>query len=60
MTSTKSTVPDDRATDEWQVAGIKQAMASLDRGEAVAHQEVKDWIASWGSKNELPPPKSSV
>jgi predicted transcriptional regulator len=42
----------------WQVAGIKQAMASLDRGDAVDHQQVKDWIASWGGKNELPTPDS--
>jgi RHH-type rel operon transcriptional repressor/antitoxin RelB len=34
---------------EWQVAGIKQAIASLDRGEGVPHEQVKDWIASWGS-----------
>jgi predicted transcriptional regulator len=32
--------------DEWQVSGIKKAIASLDRGDAVAHDQVKDWIAS--------------
>src|ERR1700674_837854 len=35
--------------NEWQVAGIRQAIASLDRGEGVPHQQVKDWITSWGS-----------
>jgi RHH-type transcriptional regulator, rel operon repressor / antitoxin RelB len=39
---------------EWQVAGIKQAITSLDRGERVPHQQVKDWIASWGSGDERP------
>ena len=29
--------------NEWQVAGIKQAIASLDRGEGVPHERVKDW-----------------
>jgi RHH-type transcriptional regulator, rel operon repressor / antitoxin RelB len=43
--------------NEWQVAGVKQAMASLDRGEGVPHEQVKDWIASWGSGDELPIPK---
>jgi RHH-type transcriptional regulator, rel operon repressor / antitoxin RelB len=43
--------------NEWQVAGIKQAMASLDRGAGVRHQEVKDWVASWGRKRERPAPK---
>ena len=42
--------------NEWQVAGIKQAMASLDRGEGVAHQQVKQWVESWGSEREIPQP----
>jgi predicted transcriptional regulator len=45
--------------NEWQVAGIKQAIASLDRGEGVPHAQVKDWIASWGSGSEQPIPKRS-
>jgi RHH-type transcriptional regulator, rel operon repressor / antitoxin RelB len=36
--------------NEWQVAGIRQAIASLDRGEGVPHQQVKDWITSWGQR----------
>ena len=43
--------------NEWQVAGIKHAIASLDRGEGVAHQEVKDWISSWDGDDERPSPK---
>ena len=35
--------------NEWQVAGIRQAIASLDRGEGVPHDDVKDWIRSAGS-----------
>ena len=49
--------PTDSSVEEWQVVGIRQAIASVDRGEAVAHQEVKDWIASWGGRNELPAPR---
>ena len=45
--------------NEWQVAGIKRAMASLDRGEGIPHESVKDWVASWGSANEKPTPKGS-
>jgi len=37
--------------NEWQVAGIKQAIASLDRGEGVPHERVKAWVTSWGSKD---------
>ena len=43
--------------NEWQIAGIKKAMSSLDRGEGVAHQEVRDWVASWGTNQERPAPK---
>jgi RHH-type rel operon transcriptional repressor/antitoxin RelB len=46
--------------NEWQVAGVRRAMASLDRGEGVPHQEVKDWVASWGRKRERPAPKRST
>ncbi len=42
--------------NDWQVAGIKAAIASLDRGEAVAHLEVKDWVESWGERDERPRP----
>ena len=43
--------------NEWQIAGIKQAIASLDRGEGVSHEQVKDWITSWGSRGEQPIPR---
>jgi RHH-type transcriptional regulator, rel operon repressor / antitoxin RelB len=46
--------------NEWQVAGVKRAIASLDRGEGVSHQEVKDWVNSWGRKRERPAPKRSA
>jgi len=32
--------------NEWQLTGIKRAIASLDRGEGFAHDVVKDWVAS--------------
>jgi RHH-type rel operon transcriptional repressor/antitoxin RelB len=45
--------------NEWQVAGIKRAIASLDRGKGVPHERVKDWVTSWGSSRERPIPKRS-
>jgi predicted transcriptional regulator len=45
--------------NEWQVAGIKRAVTSLDRGEGIPHQQVKHWVESWGGENERPPPKRS-
>ena len=46
--------------NEWQVAGIQKAVASLGRGEGVAHERVKEWVSSWGSKRERPAPKRSA
>jgi predicted transcriptional regulator len=46
--------------NEWQVGGIKRAIASLDRGEGVSHEEVKDWVKSWGRKRERPVSKRSA
>jgi RHH-type rel operon transcriptional repressor/antitoxin RelB len=43
--------------NEWQVTGIKEAMASLDRGEGIPHDRVKHWVSSWGSAKEKPAPK---
>jgi RHH-type transcriptional regulator, rel operon repressor / antitoxin RelB len=46
--------------NEWQVAGVKRAIASLDRGEGVSHQDVRNWVGSWGRKRERPVPKRSA
>ena len=46
--------------NEWQVAGIEKAAASLDRGEGVPHERVKEWVSSWGSKKERPVSKRSA
>jgi RHH-type rel operon transcriptional repressor/antitoxin RelB len=45
--------------NEWQVAGIKQAIASLDRGEGIAHEQVREWVMSWGDGKERPIPRRS-
>jgi hypothetical protein len=31
---------------EWRVAGIQKAVASIDRGEGVPHERVKEWVSS--------------
>ncbi len=44
------------AVQEWQVDGINKALQSLDAGKGVAHNEITDWVKSWGTDNELPKP----
>ncbi len=48
------------SVNEWQVAGIRAAIASLDRGKGIPHQQVKEWVGSWGSDHERPAPKRST
>ena len=38
----------------WQ--GTLAAMESVARGEVVQGDSVHDWLQSWGTDNELPPP----
>jgi RHH-type rel operon transcriptional repressor/antitoxin RelB len=45
--------------NEWQVAGIKRAIGSFDRGDGVSHERVKDWVTSWGGSKERPIPRRS-
>lgn len=43
--------------NEWQTAGIKKAIASIDRGRGVLHKHVKAWVQSWGKQHERQMPK---
>jgi predicted transcriptional regulator len=43
-------------TNEWQVARIKQAIRSLDDGKGIPHEQVREWVASWGTPKERPSP----
>ncbi len=46
------------AVQEWQIAGIHEALAALDRGEGVPHEDVKSWVESLGTGAERPKPKA--
>ena len=43
--------------NEWQVAGVKRAIASMDRGEGVPHEQVEAWVQSWGASKKRPAPR---
>ncbi len=45
------------ALNEWQVSGIRSAIASLERGEGIAHETVEAWVKSWGGKRERRAPR---
>jgi RHH-type rel operon transcriptional repressor/antitoxin RelB len=43
--------------NEWQVGRIKQAMEALDRGEGMAHDEVRRMVRRWRGKDVRQPAK---
>jgi len=47
-------------SNEWQVTGIQKAVASLDRGEGVPHERVREWVDSWSSKKKRPSPRRAT
>lgn len=42
--------------NEWQVAGIHATIRSIDQGGGVAHDDVRQWIESWGTPDETARP----
>lgn len=45
----------------WQVEQIRLAVEKADaRGPFVPHEDVAEWLQSWGTDDEAPPPKASV
>lgn len=46
-------------TNEWQIQAIKESVKAADRSDAkfVDHEKVAEWLDSWGTENEMEPPK---
>jgi len=42
--------------EEWKLAEIQAGLAEAEAGETVPHEKVVDWLRSWGTGHELPPP----
>ncbi|MFZ0395817.1 MAG: hypothetical protein WCF17_16350 [Terracidiphilus sp.] len=42
--------------DEWKQQEIQGGFAELDSGDSAPNEKVIEWLRSWGSKHELPPP----
>lgn len=43
--------------DEALCAAVEAGKASLDAGQSVPYEDVRRWMLSWGTENELPTPK---
>jgi predicted transcriptional regulator len=42
---------------EHQREKIREGLADAEAGRVVSHEEVARWLDSWGTEDELPPPK---
>lgn len=36
---------------------VADGLSSLDAGKNVPYEQIRDWLLSWGTKSELPPPE---
>lgn len=41
------------------LAAIDQGLAEIKAGKSIPYAKVRRWLLSWGTDNELPPPKAS-
>ena len=44
--------------ETWQLDEIQAGLQELDKGRAVAHQDVSKWLRSWGQKRERKAPRA--
>ena len=42
----------------WQVAALEEAREQVRAGQVVSSDEVLQWLDTWGTDHELPPPYS--
>jgi predicted transcriptional regulator len=50
-------VKDYVAAQQWQLAAIDEGLSAADAGRFAKHEDVLEWVRSWGQPDELPPPK---
>ncbi|MBI4967781.1 MAG: CopG family ribbon-helix-helix protein [Rhodospirillales bacterium] len=44
------------ATEADYLAAIEEGLADVKAGRLIPHEKVREWLLSWGSDRELPPP----
>jgi antitoxin component of MazEF toxin-antitoxin module len=42
--------------EEWKLQEIEAGLAAMEEGRSVSGEKVFDWLRSWGTEHELPPP----
>jgi len=52
MTPNPNHMPDEPDTEAFVVA-VKRGLASADAGRTVPYEDVRKWLLSWGTEDEL-------
>jgi predicted transcriptional regulator len=47
----------DEIDEEAEARADAEAEADVAAGRVISHEAMKRWLLSWGTPNELPPPK---
>lgn len=48
------------SAQEWQIAGIDEAVRLADDGKFVSHEAMSAWLTSWGTDEETEPPQRDI
>ncbi|MGL4962673.1 MAG: hypothetical protein ACRC67_15685 [Inquilinus sp.] len=57
MTEPAPIEPQDDPETTAKRAAIREGIAAADAGRLIPHEEMRRWLLSWGTENELPPPE---
>jgi len=49
--------PEDDPETAAKRAAIREGIAAADAGRLIPHEEMRRWLLSWGTEDELPPPQ---
>jgi RHH-type transcriptional regulator, rel operon repressor / antitoxin RelB len=44
-------------SEEWQLGELQAGIAELESGQEVSHDQVSDWLGSWGKQRETKAPR---
>lgn len=47
----------DDADAEAFAAAVREGLADAENGRTIPYEDVRRWLLSWGTENELPPPE---
>ncbi len=44
-------------SEAWQIEAIQEGVTAADAGDVLPHDQVREWLGTWGKKDERKPPQ---